>query len=120
MKLAYNIFLGIHIVAVLALLGSLLSQLPKSEKRLLPGAMHSAYTALVAGFVMLSLNPAIHNHDAKVALLDHTKFSVKAAILAVIIYLGFSNRKKDFLPTRAWALMTILTVTNVIIATSWK
>lgn len=120
MKIAFNIFLVLHIVAVLALLGSLLSQLPKSAKRLLPGAMHSAYTALVAGFVMLALNPAIHKNDSSVDLLDHTKFSVKAAILAVIIYLGWSNRKKDLLPTKAWAIMTILTVTNVIIATSWN
>ena len=120
MKLAFNIFLVIHIVAVLGLLGALLSQLPKSSKRLLPGTMHSAYTALVAGFVMLALNPAIHKNDASVALLDHTKFSVKAAIIAVIIYLGWSNRKKESLPTKSWALMALLTVANVIIATSWK
>ena len=120
MKLAYNILLGIHILAVLALLALLLSQIPKAQKRLLPGAMHSAYTALAAGFTMLILNPAIHNHDSKVALLDHTKFSFKAAIIAVIIYLGFSNRKKEFLTTRAWAYMTGLTIVNVIIATSWK
>ena len=119
MKIAYHILLGIHILAVIGLLGTLLSQLSKSEKRLLPGAMHSAYTALVAGFLMLALNPSIHNKDASVSLLDHTKFSVKAAIIAIIIYLGFSHRKQAVLPTKIWALMTLLTVANVIIAVSW-
>ena len=120
MKLAYNILLGVHIVAVLAVLFSLLSQLPKVEKRLLPGVIHSLWTALGAGIAMLVLNVLMHNNDSSVELLSHAKFTVKGAIIAAILYLGISSSKKGKFTSKTWATMLILTVVNVAIASSWQ
>ncbi len=120
MKLAYNALLGIHILAVLGLLFALLSQLPKPEKRLLPWVMHAAWTALGAGLIMLGLNVAIHHSDKTVDLLDHTKFTIKGGVIAIILYLGLSSAKKDKFTTKIWATMLILTIVNVAIASSWK
>ena len=82
--------------------------------------MHAAWTALGAGLLMLALNVAIHNNDKSVHLLDHTKFTVKGGVIAVILFLGISSAKKGKFTTKIWATMLILTVVNVAIASSWK
>jgi hypothetical protein len=64
----------------------------------------------------LVLNQAMHADDATIELLDHVKIAIKSTVVAVILTLGYMNIKKSELSTKIWGLMTLLAVTNVVIA----
>jgi hypothetical protein len=65
---------------------------------------------------MVGLNQAMHADDATVELLDHVKIAIKSTVVAVILTLGYINIKKTELSTKIWGLMTLLAVTNVVVA----
>lgn len=114
MSTIYNIAFGIHILCVIAILALLLTQVKKSPKKLNPGVVHAALTALVAAFVMVGLWDQVHEEAA-----NHTKFGVKGLVLAVILTLGYKNLKKPELKNSIWATMLGLTVLNIFIAYAW-
>lgn len=116
MNAIYYTAFAIHIICVIAILGALLSQVKKSEKKLNPGVLHAALTALVAGLVMVGLFTKVHPDE----VLNHTKFGVKGLVIAVILWLGYSNVKKPALKNSVWAAMLGLTVLNVLIASFWQ
>lgn len=119
MKSIYDLLLVIHILGVLGLLGVLLFQIPASAKKIHPGAMHAALLALLAGIALIGVNSALHNSDASVKLLDHTKFGVKGLVMAIILTLGYKSIKKSSVPTKTWATMLGLSLVNLIIALAW-
>jgi uncharacterized membrane protein YadS len=114
MKTVFNIALGIHILSILGILGLLLSQVQKSPRKLNPGVIHAGLTALVAGIVMTGFWTQV-NPDEE---LNHGKLGVKTIVLAAILFLAYTNVKKDVLKTWVWATMLGLTVLNIIIAVS--
>jgi chromate transport protein ChrA len=116
MKAIYYIAFGIHIVCVVAILGLLLSQVKKSEKKLNPGVVHATLTALVAALVMVGLYNKVHPDE----VLDHTKYGIKGLVLIVILTLGYTNLKKPILKNSVWATMLGLTLLNVVIALAWN
>lgn len=111
----YTVF-AIHILCVFAILGMLLSQVKKAEKKLHPGVLHATLTALIAGLVMIGLFTKVHPDE----VLNHTKFGIKGLVIAVILYLGYSNAKKPVLKNSVWATMLGLTLLNVLIASVWN
>jgi hypothetical protein len=114
---ARNIFLLLHVIGFLGLLGALLSQLPKAQKRILGGAMHSALLSLISGFALIGIRTSLHNSDPmKWAALDHTKIGIKFLFLIVILVLGYKNTKKPVVETKIWATMVGLALLNLIIA----
>jgi hypothetical protein len=54
-----------------------------------------------------------------VQVLDHIKVAVKSTILLVILALGYLNIKKAALSNKVWGLMTLLTISNIVIAVFW-
>lgn len=112
MKTVFNIALGIHIISIIGILGLLLSQVPKSPRKLNPGVIHAALTALVAGIVMVGILPQVEPAES----INHTKIGIKAIVLLVILFLAYTNVKKEALRTWVWASMIGLTVLNIIIA----
>jgi hypothetical protein len=116
METTYKIFLVLHFIGLAGLLGGLLTQIPNKPKKLQPLVLHSAWLMIIAGIAMVGLNQAMHSDDATVELLDHVKMAIKSTIVAVIITLGYLNIKKSELSTKIWGLMTLLAVTNVVIA----
>ena len=112
MKTAFNIALGIHIISILGILGLLLSQVPKSPRKLSPGVIHASLLALVAGIVIVGFSSQA-NPDEE---LNHGKIGVKSLVLTAILFLGYANVKKDSLKTWVWGSMLGLTVLNIIIA----
>lgn len=112
MKTVFNIALGIHILSILGILGLLLSQAQKNPRKLNPAVIHAGLTAFVAGIVMTSTWKQV-NPDEDI---NHAKIGVKALILTVILFLAYTNVKKDVLKNWVYAAMLGLTVTNVIIA----
>ena len=116
MKAIYYTAFGIHILCVLAILGLLLSQVKKSEKKLNPGVLHATLTALLAGLVMIGLYSKVHPDQ----VLNHSKFGIKGLVILIILGLGYTNVKKAVLKNSVWATMLGLTLLNVIIASAWN
>jgi len=117
MTIARNILLVLHIIAFLGILGTLLSQIPKPEKRILGGAMHSALLALITGIALVGVRTSLHSSDpAMWDEPDHTRVVIKFLILAIILILGYKNLKKPAVSTKVWAIMIALAVVNLIIA----
>jgi hypothetical protein len=114
MKTVFYIALGIHIVSILGILGLLLSQAQKQPRKLNPGVIHAGLTAFVAGIVMTSIWTQVKPDEE----INHTKIGVKAIILVVILFLAYTNVKKEVLKNWVYAAMLGLTVANVIIAVS--
>jgi uncharacterized membrane protein YfbV (UPF0208 family) len=78
MKAIYYTAFGIHILCVIAIVGLLLLQATKSEKKLNPGIVHATLTALIAALVMVGLFTKVHPDE----VLNHTKYGSKAWLLA--------------------------------------
>jgi hypothetical protein len=117
MTIARNIFLVLHIVGFLGILGTLLSQIPKPQKRILGGALHSALLSLVSGIALVGIRTSLHASDAaNWDAPDHGKVGVKFLILAIILLLGYKNVKKPVVSTKIWATMVVLAVVNLFIA----
>ena len=117
MTIARNIFLVLHIVGFLGILGTLLSQIPKPQKRILGGALHSALLSLVSGIALVGIRTSLHASDAaNWDAPDHGKVGIKFLILAIILVLGYKNVKKPVVSTKIWATMVVLAVVNLFIA----
>ena len=117
MTIARNIFLLLHVIGFLGILGALLSQIPKPHKRILGGAMHSALLSLVSGIALVGIRTSLHSSDP--GMWDepnHIKVGIKFVILAVILVLGYKNVKKPVVSTKIWATMIVLAVVNLFIA----
>ena len=117
MTIARNIFLLLHVVGFLGILGVLLSQIPKPQKRILGGAMHSALLSLVSGIALVGIRTSLHSSDP--GMWDepnHIKVGIKFVILAVILVLGYKNIKKPAVSTKIWATMVALAIVNLVIA----
>ncbi len=119
MQFTYNLFLVLHCIGISGLLGGLLAQIAVKQKTLPKFVMHSAWLAFIAAVVMVGINQMMHSDDATVEVLDHIKVAVKSTILLVILALGYLNIKKAALPNKVWGLMTLLTISNIVIAVFW-
>ena len=116
MELARNILLGIHLIAMLGILFSLLT----SRKKLSPGLTHSALLALVAGIALVGIRYGLHSQDpAKWSTPDNAKITVKTLVVAVILAITYANKKKESL--KYWVIPVIagLTIGNIVIAFVW-
>ena len=120
MSFTYNLFLLFHFVGMAGLLGGLLAQISNKPKQLQTLVLHSAWLALLAGVVMVGLNQMMNSKDPTVEVLDHIKISVKFTVIGLILLIGYLNRKRVELPNRAWALMSLLTLSNMAIAVFWN
>lgn len=116
MKAIYYTAFAIHIICVIAILGLLLSQVKKAEKKLNPGVVHATLTALIAGLVMVGLFSKVNPDE----VLNHTKYGIKGLVVATILTLGYSNVKKSHLKNSIWATMLGLTVFNILLASLWQ
>jgi hypothetical protein len=68
---------------------------------------------------MVGINQMMHSDDATVQVLDHIKVAVKSTILIIVLAIGYLNIKKAALSNKAWGLMTLLTISNIVIAVFW-
>ncbi|MEO3768254.1 hypothetical protein [Streptomyces sp. B8F3] len=116
MDVLINLFVASHIIGIAALLGGYLTQLKSlrtGDVRVLPGMVHGALVMLVTGFILVSLNEA---DDVE---LDQTKLGVKSLILIGILVMVFIKRKEERVPKPYFAAIGLLTMANVVIATTW-
>lgn len=112
-----NIALLVHILAVIGLMALLLMQVGKSPRKIHPGVLHSALTALLAGLVMVGLRTPLNSENPeKWPLFNNGTVGIKFAILMVILVLGYRNMKKLEVKNSVWIAMIALTTTNILIA----
>ena len=116
-----DIALWVHILSVIGLLTLLLLQVNKSPRRIHPGIFHIGLTALVAGLVMVGVRMPLNSQNAdKWPLLNNGWVAIKFVILSVILVFAYRNFKKSEVRNSTWIVMTILTVTNILVALFWK
>ena len=119
MEFSYNLFLVLHFIGISGLLGGLLAQIAVKPKQLPKFVLHSAWLAFIAAIVMVGINQMMHSDDATIEVLDHVKVAVKSTILLIILAIGYLNIKKAALSNRVWGLMTLLTISNIVVAVYW-
>ncbi|HWH26370.1 MAG TPA: hypothetical protein VNT53_06975 [Pseudolysinimonas sp.] len=117
MEILKNVILAIHIIGVAGLLGGVIYQLPAlrtGKARIVPAVLHSAWTMLVTGVILVGLQYPL-GHEV-----NNAKIGIKLAVLVAIIVIILVNRKRE--PVARWVLPTLagLAVANVLIATVWQ
>ncbi len=116
MEIARDVLLILHFIGMAGVLGGLLA----SQSKLNKGVLHSALLALVTGVALVGIRYPLHDSNPMEWVLpDNAKITVKLLILLAILVLGYRNAKKDSFPKNTWMVMTLLTVTNIVIAVIW-
>jgi uncharacterized membrane protein YadS len=113
MKTVFLIAYIVHMLAIAGILGLLLHQWNKSPRKLSPGVLHSAATALIAGLVLVGSYSTAKPDET----LDHTKVGIKLLIVLAILVISYLNVKKPELKKNIWLALIGLTLINVAIAT---
>ncbi|MFI1966717.1 hypothetical protein ACH429_21825 [Streptomyces pathocidini] len=116
MDVLINVFVGLHIVGIAALLGGFFSQMKAmgtGAARFTPGMLHGALTMLVTGVALVGLNQADDQ------TLNNIKIGVKLALLIVILGLVYVKRDEERVEKSAFGAVGALTVANVFIAVLW-
>jgi len=113
MKTVFLIAYIVHMLAIAGILGLLLHQWNKSPRKLSPGVLHSAATALIAGLVMVDSYSTAKPDET----LDHAKVGIKLLIVLAILVISYLNLKKPELKKNIWLALIGLTLINVAIAT---
>jgi uncharacterized membrane protein YadS len=99
-------------LAITGILGLLLRQWNKSPRKLSPGVLHSAATALVAGLVLVGSYASAKPDET----LNHTKVGIKLLIVLAILVISYLNLKKPALKKNIWLALIGLTLVNILIA----
>ncbi|WP_435125031.1 hypothetical protein [Actinacidiphila sp. bgisy144] len=113
-----NVFVGLHIIGIAALLGGFLTQLKvlgpgRAEPRFVPGMLYGACTMLVTGVALVGLAHADDRH------ISNVKIGVKLAVLLVILALVYVKRDDEKVETALFGAVGGLTVVNIFIAVLW-
>ena len=107
-------------LSILGILVLLLLQWNKTPRKLNPGVLHSALTALVAGVALVGIRHSLNATNAtEWPLFDNTKIAVKLGIVLIILVIGYRNLKKPVLEKKTWLARLGLTLSNILIATLW-
>ena len=107
MNFVAAIILGVHIISVLGMLMLLLLQANKPEKEIKNGFLHAAWTALLAGIILVSIDYEDINMGT---------IGFKSVVFAVIISLAYHAKGKGKLKNSTWILMIALTTLNILVA----
>jgi hypothetical protein len=116
MEILINVFVGLHILGIAALLGGFLFQmkaLRAGEARVLPGMLHGALTMLVTGVAMVGIK------QADGMAVNNPKIAVKLALLVVILGLVYVKRDEEKTATPLFGAIGALTTANIFIAVLW-
>ncbi|SEG62740.1 hypothetical protein SAMN05216223_107105 [Actinacidiphila yanglinensis] len=113
-----NVFVGLHIIGIAALLGGFLTQLKamgrgSAEPRFVPGMLYGAATMLVTGVTLVGLSHADGRHPSNV------KLGIKLVVLLVILGLVYVKRDEEKVDAVSFGAVGGLTAVNIFIAVLW-
>ena len=118
LEIVRNIVLVLHFVGIGALLGGALLQLSAIKTgtaRIVPAIMHGAWTMLVTGLLLVGLAYPIGEGEE----IDNAKIAVKLVILIAIVVIALVNKKKETVAKWVIPVLTLLTLSNIVIAVFW-
>lgn len=118
MEFVFNLLVVLHFVGLASLLGGFIVQMASPEKGVNPAMFHGALTQLVTGIAMVGLVESGAMGDDEEPL-NMTKISVKLLIVLLITALAFVGRKRKPPEVALWAVIGLLTLTNVVVAVFW-
>ena len=113
MEFLRHLLLVVHMLGFAALVGGLLVQARSPEKTVNSLMRDGAGTAFIAGLLLVGVI------EADDGTLDNTKIAVKGVIGLVILVLVMANLRRERIANGLWALLLILTVTNICVAVFW-
>jgi hypothetical protein len=116
MDVLTQVFVGLHVIGIGALLGGFLTQtkaMSAGTARFVPAMLHGALTMLVTGVVLVGLNQA---EDMTV---NNVKIGVKLALLVVILALVYVKRDEEKVDKALFGTVGLLTTANIFIAVLW-
>ncbi|WP_225836085.1 hypothetical protein [Streptomyces sp. NK08204] len=116
MDVLIHLFVGIHVIAIAALLGGFIIQIKsigQGTLRFVPGMLHGALTMLGTGIVLVSL------HRADDDPVNNAKIGLKLALLVVILGLIYVKRNEEKVDKGIFGLVGLLTMANIFIAVLW-
>ncbi|MGZ9932857.1 hypothetical protein ACXNSR_23645 [Streptomyces sp. NC-S4] len=111
-----NVFVGLHIIGIAALLGGFLTQMKAMSAgtaRFTPAMLHGALTMLVTGVLLVGFN------QMDGTPVNNIKVGVKLAILFVILCLVYVKRDEEHVDKGLFGAVGGLTVINIFIAVLW-
>ncbi|AYV29419.1 hypothetical protein EES41_22160 [Streptomyces sp. ADI95-16] len=116
MNVLINVFVGLHIVGIAALLGGFMTQMKAMSAgtaRFIPAMLHGALTMLVTGALLVGFR------EMDGAAVNNVKIGVKMAILFVILALVYLKRDEERVEKALFGAVGGLTVVNIFIAVLW-
>ncbi|WP_019548679.1 hypothetical protein [Streptomyces sulphureus] len=116
MDVLINIFVGLHVIGIAALLGGFLFQMKamgEGTARMLPGMLHGALTMLVTGVLLVGFR------EMDGGSVNNLKIAVKLAILVVILGLVYVKRDEEAVSSKVLGAVGALTMANIFIAVLW-
>lgn len=116
MDVVINLFVGLHIIGIAALLGGFMTQMKAmgaGTARFVPAMLHGALTMLVTGVALVGLNEAQGHH------VNTIKIGIKMAVLVVILALVYVKRDEETIAKPLFGTVGALTVANIFIAVLW-
>lgn len=108
------VFVFVHLLGMAAIVGGYFAGISGATKRLSAGITHGALLQLVSGAILLGI--AEMGTDP----VNHAKFGVKIAIVAVILVLAWPRRRDTSVPSSIYHAIGLLALSNVAIAVFWK
>ncbi|WP_040164437.1 hypothetical protein [Microbacterium gorillae] len=111
-----NVVLALHIIGVASLLGGMLTQMKAMKTgttKIVPAIFHGAWTMLATGIILVGMDYPLGHPP------NNIKISVKLLLLIVIFVISFMNKKKDKLASWVLPTLMVLTIANIVIATTW-
>ncbi|SOE11720.1 hypothetical protein SAMN06272775_2703 [Streptomyces sp. 2323.1] len=116
MDVVINLFVGLHIIGIAALLGGFMTQMKAmgaGTARFVPAMLHGALTMLVTGVALVGLNEAQGHH------VNTLKIGIKMAVLVVILALVYVKRDEETIAKPLFGAVGALTMANIFIAVLW-
>ncbi|MFD6185269.1 hypothetical protein [Streptomyces goshikiensis] len=116
MNVLINVFVGLHIVGIAALLGGFMTQMKAMSAgtaRFIPAMLHGALTMLVTGALLVGFR------EMDGGAVNNVKIGVKMAILFVILVLVYLKRDEERVEKALFGAVGGLTVVNIFIAVLW-
>ena len=121
MEITNTILYVVHMLSIFGILFLLLQQWNRNPRKLNPGVLHSALTALIAGLAMVGVRHSLNASNAtEWPLFNNTKIAVKLGIVLIILVIGYRTVKKPILEKKTWITLLGLTLSNILIATLWQ